>query len=123
MCRNQELRKDKTSFGIIDAQSVQNADCAEEKGYDAGKKTSGIKRHIVVDTNGLPHAVHITTANVTDRVGAIEMIKLNFDNLSVVQKFLCDGGYSGEPFAVANEAAPRPKGRGIRLSYVFFPSP
>jgi len=101
MCRNQELRKDKTSFGIIDAQSVQNADCAEEKGYDAGKKTSGIKRHIVVDTNGLPHAVHITTANVTDRVGAIEMIKLNLDNLSDVQKFLCDGGYSGEPFAVA----------------------
>jgi len=36
--RNGELRKDKTSFGIVDAQSVQNADTAEESGYDAGKK-------------------------------------------------------------------------------------
>jgi hypothetical protein len=30
---------------------------AEEKGYDAGKKVSGIKRHIAVDTQGLPHAM------------------------------------------------------------------
>lgn len=36
--RNEDIRKDKTSFGIVDAQSVQNADIAEEKGYDAGKK-------------------------------------------------------------------------------------
>lgn len=36
--RNGELRKDNTSLGIVDAQSVQNADTAEEKGYDAGKK-------------------------------------------------------------------------------------
>jgi hypothetical protein len=46
---------------------VQNADTAEEKGYDSGKKVSGIKRHIVAGTMGLPHALGITTANVTDR--------------------------------------------------------
>ena len=95
------MRKDKTSLGIIDAQSVQNADTAAEKGYDAGKKISGIKRHAVVDTQGLPHALAVTTANVTDRNGAIEMIILNLDNLSCVHKFLVDGGYSGEPFATA----------------------
>ncbi len=39
--RNEDLRLDKTSFGIVDAQSVQNADTAEEKGYDAGKKYPG----------------------------------------------------------------------------------
>jgi hypothetical protein len=39
---------------------------AENKGYDAGKKVSGIKRHLAVDTQGLPHAIHITTANVCD---------------------------------------------------------
>jgi IS5 family transposase len=48
---------------------------AENKGYDTGKKMSGIKRHIAVDTQGLPHAIHITTANITDREGAVEMIK------------------------------------------------
>jgi len=97
--RNGELRKDKTSLGIVDAQSVQNADTAEEKGYDAGKKVSGIKRHIVVDTQGLPHAILITTANVTDRKGAIEMIILNLENLLSIEKFLVDGGYSGKVFA------------------------
>ncbi|GHU76081.1 hypothetical protein FACS1894188_08070 [Clostridia bacterium] len=76
MIRNEDLRKDKTTFGIIDAQSVQNADTASEKGYDAGKKISGIKRHIVVDTQGLPHAVIVTTADVTDRNGATKMIAL-----------------------------------------------
>ena len=34
---------------------MKNADTAMEKGYDAGKKVSGIKRHIAVDTQGLPH--------------------------------------------------------------------
>jgi len=98
------LRTDKTSLGIIDAQSVQNADTAEEKGYDAGKKVSGIKRHIVVDTLGLPHAVLVTTANVTDRDGAIQMIGIDIDtisNLSSVKKFIVDGGYSGDDFAEA----------------------
>jgi transposase len=41
----------------------------------------------------------VTTADVTDRNGAVEMIKINRDNLSEVRKFLCDGGYSGENFA------------------------
>jgi len=45
--RNDDLRCDKTSFGIIDAQSVPDADCAEESWYDGGKNVSGIKRHIV----------------------------------------------------------------------------
>ena len=39
--RNEEGRKDRTGMGIIDAQSVQNADSAEESGYDAGKKKRG----------------------------------------------------------------------------------
>lgn len=94
-------RKGETSMIIIDAQSVKNTDSAREKGYDAGKKVSGIKRHIAVDTNGLPHAIEVTTANVTDRDGAIEMMKRHRENLSDVEKILVDGGYSGEKFACA----------------------
>ena len=37
----------------MDAQSVKNTDSAERKGFDAGKKVSGIKRHIVADTLGV----------------------------------------------------------------------
>ena len=92
-------RKECTSFCIIDAQSVKNSDTAEAKGYDAGKKVSGIKRHIAVDTQGLPHAIHVTTADVTDRVGALEAFRLNAANLITVESVLADGGYSGESFA------------------------
>ena len=59
---------------IVDAQSVKNTDSAGEKGYDAGKKVSGIKRHIAVDTQGLPHAIAVTTAEVTDRKGALQAL-------------------------------------------------
>lgn len=99
MVRNDSLKKDKTTLGIVDAKSIKNVDTAEEKGYDAGKKVSGIKLHITVDTLGLPHALHVTCANVTDRKGAEEMIALNLDALSSVKKFLVDGGYSGEKFS------------------------
>ena len=92
-------RREWTSFCIIDAQSVQNADTAKEKGYDAGKKVSGIKRHIAVDINGLPHAIHVTTANISDKAGALEMVKNNSSSLAHVINFLCDGGYTGKPFA------------------------
>jgi hypothetical protein len=38
--RMSNARREKTSFCIIDAQSVKNTDTAEEKGYDGGKKVS-----------------------------------------------------------------------------------
>lgn len=98
--RVEDDRNKKTSFIIVDAQSVKNTDTAENKGYDAGKKVSGIKRHIAVDTQGLPHAIHITTANITDREGAIEMIGDAKESLMDVKNVLVDGGYSGEKFSL-----------------------
>ena len=97
--RRSNGRKEQTSFCIVDSQSVKNTDSAEQKGYDAGKKVSGIKRHIAVDTQGLPHAIHVTTANVTDRAGALAMFDQRRDGLSLVQNVLVDGGYTGDPFA------------------------
>lgn len=94
-------RNEKTSFLIVDAQSVKNTDTAENKGFDGGKLVSGIKRHLAVDSNGLPHAIHVTTANVTDRAGALEALVLNKSALCKVRNVLGDGGYAGQPFAVA----------------------
>ena len=99
--RIKDGRKEKTGFCIIDAQSVKNTDTAQEKGYDAGKKVSGIKRHIAVDTQGLPHAIAVTTANVTDRAGALEAFSLHKKALSEVQNVLADSAYSGENFAAS----------------------
>ena len=78
---------------------MKNTDTAESKGYDAGKKVSGIKRHIAVDTQGLPHAIAITTANVTDRAGGLAAIDRCPANLVEVKSVLVDGGYTGKPFA------------------------
>lgn len=89
---------------IVDAQSVKNTDSAQQKGYDAGKKVSGIKRHIAVDTQGLPHAIAVTTANITDRKGALLALGRCRADLSTVQSILADGGYQGQPFAEAVEA-------------------
>src|SRR5664280_2486909 len=99
MIRKNDGRAEKTSLCIVDAQSVPNSDPAAQKGYDSGKHISGIKRHIGVDTNGLPHAIHVTTANVTDRAGALAMIARYRERLTKVTKFLVDGSYTGPTFA------------------------
>ncbi len=90
-----------TSFVIIDSKSIKNTDTAKEKGFDAGKKISGIKLHLAVDILGLPQAMHITKADTTDRNGAIEMFIATSGNLTKVQNMLVDSGYSGENFANA----------------------
>jgi transposase len=94
-------RHEQTTFLIVDAPSVKNTDTAEQKGFDGGKLVSGIKRQIGVDTNGLPHALYVTTANKSDQAGALAMFKACQDSLSRVIKVLVDGGYTGEPFAAA----------------------
>ena len=70
-----------------------------EKGDDADKKVSGIKRHIAVDTQGLSHAFAVTTADVADRKGCLLALERGRDNLGAIQKILADGGYTGQAFA------------------------
>lgn len=72
---------------------------AEVKGDDAGKKVSGIKRHLGVDTGGLPHVLHVTTANVSDRAGALAAFGRCQGHLAKVRNGLADGGYTGDAFA------------------------
>ena len=88
---------------IVDAQSVKNTDSAGEKGYDAGKKVSGIKRIIAVDSQGLPHAIAVATADVTDRKGALLPLGRCATGLKAVQCVLADVGYVGQLFAHAVE--------------------
>ena len=69
-----------------------------------GKKISGVKIHMGVDTLGFPNSIHVTTANVTDREGALEMLKIYAPKLSSTIKVLVDGGYTGNEFANAVKA-------------------
>ena len=87
-----------TSFIIIDAQSVKHTETAETKGYDGGQKISGIKRHLAVDISGCPQAIHITTASVSDRDGAVALLALNSAQFRLVNRVMAGGGYTGENF-------------------------
>jgi len=76
-----------------------------------------------VDTQGLPHAIAVATADVTDRAGALAALALaafsgHQDNLSAVKKVLVDGGYTGQPFAAAVRKMLGGDGRGCQTKLV-----
>ena len=60
-----------------------------------------MKLHLGCDIIGIPHALKVTAANVSDRDGALEMMKLFRNNLMRISKVLCDGGYTGENFSTS----------------------
>ena len=61
-----------------------------------------MKLHIAVDVIGLPYAAIVTTANISDIAGGIQMFSQpSFYSFSTVQTALCDGTYEGENFAKA----------------------
>lgn len=96
--REKEEREKTPSAAIIDSQSVKTTSVKGERGYDAGKKINGRKRHIVVDTLGLLLMVVVTVASVQDRDGAKLVLQQLKDKLSLPRLRLvwADGGYSGK---------------------------
>ncbi len=90
-------RKAQPTAGIIDAQSVKSTlVSSESKGFDAGKKVKGVKRHIVTDTLGLVLAVAIQSASVQDRDGAMETVNKMSESWRAITKIFADGGYRGK---------------------------
>ena len=85
------------SAGCLDSQSVKNVGGKQQfRGYDAGKKITGRKQHLLVDTLGLPIAVKVTAASTSDQAGARLLFAENREKLRSVKKIWVDGTYRGE---------------------------
>ena len=85
---------------IMDSQSVKTVEeSAHPSGYDAYKNIKGRKRHLLVDTLGLPLSVYVTPADVQDRVGARRLLAGLKPFVPCLKKIWADGAYTGEKLA------------------------
>jgi transposase len=73
------------------------------RGYDAGKRIKGRKRHIAVDTQGNVLTAVVHSAGVQDRVGTRTVLMRLFRRFDAIIKVFVDGGYTGQLIEWANQ--------------------
>ena len=89
-------RKPKPTAAVIDSQSASTTQAGGQRGFDAGKRVYGRKRHIVTDTNGLLLAVHVHPANVQDVHGAVPLLERVRDRFPKLRHVFADRVYRGK---------------------------
>lgn len=90
--RERQGREASPSAGVIDSQSIK-APAAEKRGFDAGKKVVGRKRHIAVDTDGRLLMANLTTADISDSAGAQTVLDGIRKRWPWVMHLFADGAY------------------------------
>lgn len=103
------------SAGVVDSQSLRAAETVGKtrRGYDAGKKINGTKRHIAVDTIGLLLTVLVTAADLHDRDGAGPLLARLRTGCPRIALIWADAGYTGRLVSRVAETF-----TGLRLAIV-----
>jgi len=94
--RRQEGKEDEPTAAIIDSQSIKGSRTSGLRGYDAGKKVKGTKRHLLVDTMGLLLCVVVPAASIPDRDGAKLVFARAKAKCAEIRLVWADGGYAGK---------------------------
>ncbi len=100
-----EARAAQPTAALVDSQSLRAAETVARtsRGYDAGKKINGRKRHIAVDTCGLLLAILVTGAGVQDRDGARPLLWALHACFPGIRLLWADSGYAGKLVGWATE--------------------